>query len=242
MALGLLSSILKVPIKAQIGFLKLDASISENHNRSAQVTDNEIEDGSEVSDHVKLDPESLTMEGMVSDAPVSVLGLGVSEGDILGAAKDFINGDKSAFSNLADSFTSQFKSKSSASTEDLVKRANRTPKEAWKYLNELWKNRQPFSIVTSLDRYENMIITNLSAPRTAKNGNSLMFTATLRKISIVKSSVVTIAAFKTESGATENSASSKSKTGKQSTKEASEKQADNSSLLLKGFKKVGIFN
>lgn len=241
MALALLSSVLRVPQKAQVGFLKLDASLKENHTRTAQVTDNEIEDGSTVSDHIKLDPQSVTMEGMVSSSPVAVLGLGVSEGDVLGAAKDFVNGNKNAFEDLGDSFTSQFKDKKKASTEDLVKRPNRTPKEAWNYLKELQTLRQPFAIVTTLDRYENMVITSLSAPRTAEDGYSLKFTAQLKQIQIVSSSTVLIPAFKTESGGTENRASSKGKLGKQSAKEATEKQKDNSSLLLKGFKKIGVF-
>lgn len=220
--MSLLASVFKIPVKAQIGFLKLDASIRETHNRTARVTDNEVEDGSIISDHVKLDPRTLSIEGEISDTPVSILGLGVSTDDFLGAANDFLDGDKSAF-------------------EGLVKNTRRTPKEAWTYLNELMEKRTPFSVVTSLQRYENMIITSLSAPRTAANGRNLIFNGELKKIQIVKSAVVQIPGFKVESGGAANSASSKGKLGKQATKEATETQKDNSSLLLKGFKKVGIF-
>jgi len=220
--MSLLKTIFKIPTKAQIGFLKLDASLSETHNRTAKITDNEIEDGSIVSDHVKLNPKSLTINGQISDAPVSILGLGVSSDDILGAANDFADGDKGAF-------------------EGLVKNSRRTPAEAWEYLNQLLENRVPFSIVTGLQRYENMLLTSLSAPRSSKDGKSLIFTGELRQVVIVESSTVKIPAFKLEKGGAANSGASKSKLGKQAGKNATEKQADNSSLLLKGFKKVGIF-
>lgn len=239
--MALLSTIFKIPTRAQIGFLKLDASISETHKRTAQITDNEVEDGVVVSDHVRLTPKTLSLTGQVSSDPVTILGLGVSSDDILGAAKDFTGGDKQAFTSLKDSFLSQFKSKKNASLEDLVKRPNRKPKEAWDYLNELLENRIPFSIVTGLQRYENMILTSLSSPRSASDGKSLIFTAELREIIVVESATVKIPAFKLKQDGTANSASSKGDLGKQASKEASAKQTDNSSLLLKGFKKAGVF-
>lgn len=219
--MSLLSTVFKVPTKAQIGFLKLDASFKENHTRTATVTDNEVEDGSIISDHIRLNPKSFTIEGVVSDTPISILGLGVSSDDILGAADSFLDGDENAF-------------------EGLVKNETRTPKEAWGYLEKLLENRTPFSAVTSLQRYENMVITSLSAPRAAENGKDLMFSAELRMIEIVESSTTKVAAFKVEDDS-KNSASSKNKLGKQATKGATDAQTDSSSILLQGFKKVGIF-
>lgn len=219
--MSLLATVFKIPTKAQIGFLKLDASLSETHTRTAKVTDNEVEDGSVISDHVRLNPKSLTINGQISDAPVSFLGLGVSGDDVLGAANDFADGDKGAF-------------------EGLVKNSRRTPAEAWGYLNQIMENRTPFSVVTGLQRYENMILTSLSAPRSSKDGKSLMFNGELRQVVIVESSTTKIPGFKIK-GDAKNSASSKGKLGKQASKGATGAQEDNSSLLLKGFKKVGIF-
>lgn len=218
--MSVLETVFKIPTKAQISFLKVDASVKESHNRTATVTDNEVEDGSLVSDHVILSPESVTLSCIVSDVPVSILGLGVSQDDVLGAAKDFLGGNKGAF-------------------EGLVKNPRRTPKEAWQYLEQIWKARNPFNVVTALQRYENMVITNLTAPRESSNGKSLMFDIDLRKIRIIKSSNVAIPASKIKG--TDKGGASKSDLGKQAGKEASAEQTDNSSLLLKGFKKVGVF-
>lgn len=218
--MSLLETVFKIPTKAQISFLKVDASMKETHTRTATPTDNEVEDGSTISDHVKLGPESVTLSCIISDVPVSILGLGVSVDDVLGAAKDFIGGEKGAF-------------------EGLVKNPKRTPKEAWQYLNQIWKARNPFNVITALERYENMIITNLTAPRESSNGKSLMFDIDLKKIRIIKSSTVSIPSTKIKGD--DKGGASKSDLGKQAGKEASAEQADNSSLLLKGFKKVGVF-
>lgn len=59
---------------AVIGGLTLDATVSENHERSSDVTDSAIESGSMVSDHVIRNPERVTIEGFVTDAPPVVLG------------------------------------------------------------------------------------------------------------------------------------------------------------------------
>ena len=96
------------------------------------------------------DPKTLSIQGLISDTPVSLLGLGVSTDDFLGAANDFLDGDKSAF-------------------EGLIKNERRTPTEAWTYLNELMDNRTPFSVVTGLQRYENMILNKSFGP--SKSGN-----------------------------------------------------------------------
>lgn len=215
----ILSTVFKIPVKAQIGFLKLDASLSETHNRTAQVTDNEVEDGTVVSDHIKLNPKTLSISGQISDAPVSILGLGVSSDDILGAAQDFAGGDKGAF-------------------EGLVKNPKRKPDEAWGYLNQLMEKRSPFSVVTGLQRYENMTLTSLSAPRSSKDGKSLMFTGELKQVVIVKSSTVKIPAFKMKDDA--KGGSSKGKLGKQNGKNATDAQANNSSFFLKLTQKAGL--
>lgn len=216
--MSLLKTIFKIPTKAQIGFLKLDASIRETHSRTAVITENEIEDGAIINDHINQKPKSLTITGEISDTPISILGLGVSSDDILGRADQFVDGDKSAF-------------------EGLISNDSRTPAEAWEYLNQLFINGTPFSIVTSLERYENMVFSSLSAPRDSKNGKNLIFTAELKEVRIVSTSVTTIAAFQTDS----DSAKTKNKDGKQSTKEASEEQGQKSSVLLKLTKKIGIF-
>jgi hypothetical protein len=50
-----------------------DLTISENHERRAEVTDHPVESGSTISDHVILAPERLRLEGFVTDSPAAVM-------------------------------------------------------------------------------------------------------------------------------------------------------------------------
>lgn len=63
-------------VPTQIGLLSVDVTIQESHEFGAQVTDWPIEGGSVITDHVRLEPRSLTIEGFVSDTPLDSIGLG----------------------------------------------------------------------------------------------------------------------------------------------------------------------
>ena len=71
----LLKTILQVPTKPQLGIMTLDISERETHTLSAMVTENEIEDGSVVSDHIRKNPRSVTIDGFISEFPVGLFGL-----------------------------------------------------------------------------------------------------------------------------------------------------------------------
>lgn len=55
----------------KIGDLTLDAELSETHERSAEVSEWPIEQGSDISDHRAILPEVVNIEGVVSSAPTS---------------------------------------------------------------------------------------------------------------------------------------------------------------------------
>uniref|UniRef100_A0A6M3XXM1 Dit-like phage tail protein N-terminal domain-containing protein n=1 Tax=viral metagenome TaxID=1070528 RepID=A0A6M3XXM1_9ZZZZ len=50
--------------------LVLDASMSQGHQRSAIVTEHPIEDGADITDHVRPGPVRLTIDGVISATPV----------------------------------------------------------------------------------------------------------------------------------------------------------------------------
>lgn len=68
------SSFLGFPtiVRAKIGTVELDASLSEDHQYLAEITENPVEDGTIFSDHVVLQPVVLEMEGRISDATQSL--------------------------------------------------------------------------------------------------------------------------------------------------------------------------
>lgn len=64
--------------------------------------------------------------------------------------------------------------------------------EKFKELEDLASSKEVISVVSGLKVYNDMVITNLSIPRTSKNGGSLTFSASLEQIRIVSSQAVTI--------------------------------------------------
>lgn len=58
----------------EAGFVELDCSETESHQRTAEVTEHPVEDGADISDHVKIIPGRLTITGIVSDMQPVLIG------------------------------------------------------------------------------------------------------------------------------------------------------------------------
>lgn len=56
--------------RAKIGALELDASVSESHVGTNDVTSHPIEKGAAAADHIRPNPDELTVEGVISNTPV----------------------------------------------------------------------------------------------------------------------------------------------------------------------------
>ena len=51
---------------------ELDVSVRELHRRSSKITDFEVEEGSDTSDHIRPLPDTLLVQGVVSDTPIGL--------------------------------------------------------------------------------------------------------------------------------------------------------------------------
>ena len=61
--------------KARLGELVIDAFIHETHTFSSEITEHPIESGSVIGDHVYNMPFALTIDGIISNTPMSLVGL-----------------------------------------------------------------------------------------------------------------------------------------------------------------------
>ncbi len=140
-------SILGFPtiVRARIGGIEIDASVSEDHTYFADTTDNPVEDGTVFTDHVVLQPVVLEMEGRISDATQSLL-------EFRGSGRSL---------------------------------------EAFKSLVILQRTKQPFTVTTGINVYQNMIFQELRIIRQALDGRSIRFNATLRELLIFGDDVLT---------------------------------------------------
>lgn len=220
--MAILTLIFGGPQRAQLGTMILDASENEDHARSATVTKSEIEDGSNVADHVALDPITLNLEAFISDTPVGFFkgALGAGVGFATSSVQNAFGGGGSVSGSLAG----QAAALGVGSLASLVSgprettdgsRLIRNARDAFKYLEELYNDRQPFTVITALKRYSDMVISNLSVPRSARTGTGLGFTVMLEQVMIVSSSIIKVPPFVTD----DKSASTKANLGKQANTE-----------------------
>lgn len=230
--MALLSLIFNRPTRAQVGAMQLDASLSENHQRNATISQSPIEDGSNIADHVTVDPIRLSITGLISDSPLSILNsiVGAGLGTITSQVGDALGGIGRAAAAAG-----------LGSVASLATGNPRKPEDSFKYLEELYDNRVPFTVITALRKYDDMVIKSLTVPRNASVGKGLQFTMELEQVIIVQSSITTVPAFQLNGDAA-NRGQSTGKLGKQAAKQATEQSASKGSLLLQGFQKVGFLN
>lgn len=71
--MALLEVIFGKPRLAQIGVLTLDASLEETHSSASEVTEHPVEEGTNISDHIRRLPETLEINGIVTNHPLFLL-------------------------------------------------------------------------------------------------------------------------------------------------------------------------
>lgn len=139
---------------SKVGII-LDALVSEEPVFRADVTKNPVENGASISDHMQLLPVELTMEGVITDAPLGYAVVGNIQ-------------------NLVRNVTNIFGGKSRSI-------------DAFNELRNLQTTRQPFTVLTSLQRYKNMVMTELSPTRNSQTGNAIHFRCKMIQVNIVSS-------------------------------------------------------
>jgi hypothetical protein len=177
--------------KAKIALMELDVSSNEEHEATATLTMNEIEDGSNINDHIVLNPEKLTIKGVVSETP---LGLAALAGSAITAVAGAVGAAQTGMGGALATAAIGSIGGLVASAMGPDGPASRKPSDVFEYLNELRNKRVPFEIVTALKLYTDMVLTALSVPRSISTVKTLEFSATFEKCRIVKAETVSLAA------------------------------------------------
>tara|TARA_R110002012_G_scaffold265589_1_gene448997 strand:+ start:2783 stop:3496 length:714 start_codon:yes stop_codon:yes gene_type:complete len=201
--------------------LDIDATVSMNHERAATPTKNPIETGSNVTDHINLDNDRLSIEGVVTNSPLS----------LIQSAQTILS------QRLVDAAVNQFglnrglTSGALGSVGRLLINDGNRVENTFRYLEEIHANRIPFSIITGLKRYSNMVLVKLSVPQTSADGDAIRFNATFEKILIVESQLTAVSI---ENLADDVKHTSKKtiNTGKQELNEASKKTSQKASVAF----------
>jgi hypothetical protein len=167
--------------------LQLDASMKEVHSRKSEPTQSPIETGQNISDHIIVRPFEIIITGIISDSPIGgtsglIAELATTLTSALLPPIGVIGGGALALAGSA-LFNIPNNSKSPPSIA------------AYNKLVGLQSNGQPFDVVTGLNTYKNMWISNISIPRDSETSNILLFDVTLVQLILVKPQTVNITIF-----------------------------------------------
>ena len=159
----------------KIGELQLDAVLSEQHEYENEVSQFPLEEGADITDHVKLYPETIIIDGFITNSPIRVLYEDVSE--VIkrkpGEAEVRRETRTNAINNveLAQDILLKISGRQ-------IQGNNTTP--------------EIVDIVTGLRVYTGMVMTSLSIPRNARTGQAIQFTARFTRIVTVQSETIAI--------------------------------------------------
>lgn len=140
----------------KVGSVELDLILDEDHSKSAQVTENPLQDGRAISDGIFLELQEGSLTGLVTNHSVK-------------RAEE-----RAKQLDLQDSETLM----AEAENYQLENRA----KQAWVDLKAVMDAKQPVTIVTSLEVYDNVAITNISTERNGDSGDALEIKVSFRQI------------------------------------------------------------
>lgn len=166
-----------------VGFI-FDAVTSYNHDDVSEPTENPVEEGAPITDHVDVKPAELSLKIVQSETPITFVN---QLGGLASAAAGTIADRKSGpFSGAVAAVGA------GALFNVLTSISGSNVKKAYDYLIDTQKRRIPFTIITGLRRYDNMIITSVSVTKDVKTGQALDATIKLKEIRIVKNDRVFI--------------------------------------------------
>ncbi len=144
-------------------------SLSHEHGLTATPTDHPVEDGSDVTDHVKLELETFSSLCHLSNALISPLA------SQMGGAVDGSSSVQTPFGSVL--------------VQGLSERIDRV-QLVYEALRTLRASKKLVTIVTPLRRYESMIITSLSFPVDNKDGVEFQLDAREVRVAISTSANV----------------------------------------------------
>ena len=160
--------------------LKIDATRAEEHSFRAKATQHEVEDGSNISDHVIKTGRIVTLDGIISDDPITVAAAAV--GNIGGIVGSLVEGFGGA---VATGAVSKLGS-------ELIANGSKPSKDAIDILEGIYELSLPLMMTTSIKTYTNMVMESLNIPRNSRNANALEFKATFKEVRIIESEVADI--------------------------------------------------
>ena len=141
-----------------MGGVSLDLVLDENHSKSAEVTENPLQDGRAISDGIYLKLREGSLTGLVSNHSLKHTEELEKE-----------NQNAEGLLNIAQ-------------WQPLKNRAA----DAWNELKAVMDAKQTVTIVTALEVYENVAITNIDTTLDGESGDALAIRITFKQVKTVQ--------------------------------------------------------
>lgn len=222
--------------------LAMDATLSENHTSSATATERPVEEGSDVTDHVRADQPRVTVEAFVTNTPIRVpKSTLVPDSDQLGGVSaefedvELLVPDPPINFNVAAAAGALFGALFPADrTARVLRFSDSFDRVVTTYdlMSAIVELGTVVIIQTKLRAYDNMVLENLTTP--VGSTDSLTFTFDAKQIRTVSSEVVAAPDPIEERG------QRRQRRGGQQTEEAEEGGSkENRSFLMQGLEGGG---
>lgn len=149
--------------------IEVDSCLEETHTFSNTVTDHPVEEGFNITDHSRPDPDSVVLRCFVSNTPLSA----------------------QQVQRAVRSGSVQFTTSAAQAAQQSVTGISGRGNDTYVALQKLRTEGTLISVVTTLRTYglspqEGMIVQSLSVPRARQNYDGLEFTVTLKQVRIVR--------------------------------------------------------
>lgn len=176
-------------IGGQIAPIVLDATVKESFVTKAEPTQHPVENGADVTDHVIIKPNSLSISGIITETPFAgisdlVKATGATVGASIGAALG-------PFGAAAGAVVGAVGGKTLAGS--LFGSSDRVLSAVAAEFVKLRDARQPIDIQTGLQLYKGYVLSSCSVSRDQKSGQSISVDLEFIELILVESQVTQVA-------------------------------------------------
>ena len=196
------------PIASSGGFksgpviVPVDATLSETYTLSANITQNEIQDGNILSDHIHILPEKISLRCVISEAPVFFLSgvvrglvdLGTSESLGIFSGETKRDSFSSRLAPVLGGIEKYARELGSGQVSGFLLGENSRKgiqKTFWEqYLKKNFLAKKPFKITSGLQTINNVFFSNITFKRTLEIGDSLAFDCVLQEIRLISQNTI----------------------------------------------------
>lgn len=148
----------------KVGGIAFDLLLSEDHALVSSVSERAIESGAPITDHIQKQLREGNLVGMVSNYSLSQY---IPE-----------------FSLLMQARLALGQSLKAKDLDGMGPPENRAM-DTYQMFKALWENAEPVTISTTLETYENVVVTEISTSRDGDTGDMLQFSVKFRQVRIV---------------------------------------------------------